>query len=555
MSNDILARRELRLQVLQVLETLTGYTVKSPFTLPTAPKSLPFIGLRNGVERKQSIAKSGPAFTTTVTLEVAARVSASTEEDAQDMLEAVGQALEAAVLAAPDFVRMLQQIASVTTQTEISGEGSTFLGELLMQVDCECYEEYDPTVIDPGSYPGLQNMQINVDTIRPFDAQGTYVPRFGDGYPIAAAPRLAGPDGRNEATLSFDMTQGTPMPIQRLRCVGQQIIGPDGNPVRLRGINWGRWGTAIQQDAWDAKAQGATCVRIPLRWWGLYASQDVDSRDDAELDTYAINPDNLAILDDMIRWATEAGLWIILFVDSDCGQNGLQDGTDSNWFPGGTPAYCDPDGLYPNGHNFWTDLEARAKFLRVLQFVARRYANCPRLGLIEPLPEPNPSGYQPKDINAFYQEAVPAVRLVLPDVPIIVGGRAYSANNINPSYMPGFDNIVYTADMFLHTGGVDMNANLAEFAGRVSAVQSFQVAHNVPILIQQTGVNSGDDDDQHTALTSTLDQLNAAGFHWAYWEERDSANPDGYGIRYRDGNGGWIIKVAVQAIVAAHYVQ
>jgi hypothetical protein len=449
---------------------------------------------------------------------------------------------------------MLQQIGSVTTQTDISSEGSTFLGELLMQVDCECYEEFDPTVIDADSFPLLQGLEINVDTMSPFDASGSYVPRFGGGYPVAAAPRAAGADGRNEALLRFDMTTGSPEANLGLRVKGQKIIGPDGKAVRLRGPNWGRWGTAVQQDAWDAKAQGATCVRIPLRWWGLYASKDVDSRNDASNDSYFINPDNLAILDEMIRWASEAGLHIILFVDSDCGQNGLQDGDPPGWFPGGTPAYCDPDGLYPNGHNFWTDLEARAKFFRVLQFVARRYGNNPWLGIFEPLPEPNPSSASLKEINAFYVEAVAAVRLILPHIPILVGGRRYGASNINPSFMDGFDGIVYTADMFLHIGGATMADNLAEFASRIGMLQTFQAAHDVAIFIQQTGVQSGDDDADHTALRSTLDQLNAAGFGWAYWEERDSPNPDGYGIRYQDHNGGWIVKTDVQQIIASRYV-
>lgn len=542
---SMLARRQLRLQMKQVLETLTGYTIESPFVLATPPRKLPYVGLRCGLDRKESVAKSAPAFTTSTTLEVSARLSAGTPEDAQDAIEDLGYVLEQACLAAPEFVSLLQQIASVTSTTDISGEGSTFVAELLMSVDCECYEEYDVVAIDPDRYPQLLEMDLHVDMKNVADPTGVYAYA---PFPAAVtpAPRVAGPDGRDEIYAAIDMSTGLPLQrVNGLSVSGQDILDANGRPIILRGPNWGRWGTAVQQDAVDARAQGANCVRIPLRWWGLYGGDNIDSRDDAALTTGTIDPAHLEILDNMVSWASQAGLYIILFIDSNCGQSGLQPGS---------PAYCDPNGDYPNGRNFWTDLDARARFIQVWQFVARRYKDNPYLGMFEPLPEPNPlnpgTGH---DIRDFYVEVCSAIRLVAPGVPMLVGGDTYKAANINASFMAGTMDIVYTADMFLHTGGASQAANLAEFAGRVANLTSFRTQFNAPVFVQQTGVRSGDDPDQ-SYLNATLDQLVAAQLGFAYWEERDSTDPNGYGIRYQDGNGGWIVKPLVQAAVAAHYI-
>src|SRR4051812_5069902 len=59
-------------------------------------------------------------------------------------------------------------------------------------------------------------------------------------------------------------------PVTRLSVRGSSILDERGQPVVLRGWNWGEWGSATEQDALDNAAQGATAVRLPLRWWGDY---------------------------------------------------------------------------------------------------------------------------------------------------------------------------------------------------------------------------------------------------------------------------------------------
>lgn len=200
----MLARRQLRLAALPVLEALTGVTVDCPPVLATPPKKLPYVGLRCGTERKVgSVTQQLPTFTTTVTLEVIARVSATTKEAAQTDIEALGYRVEQAVLSLVALTTLLQKVSAVTTVTEISGEGSAYQAGVEMSFDCEVFEVFDPTIINSDNYPRLEGVNVHVDAGRPFDKDGIYLdPPFPDA--VAPAPRTSGPDGRDEGSLVID---------------------------------------------------------------------------------------------------------------------------------------------------------------------------------------------------------------------------------------------------------------------------------------------------------------------------------------------------------------
>lgn len=313
---------------------------------------------------------------------------------------------------------------------------------------------------------------------------------------------------------------------------GSSIVGPDGNPLTLRGWNWGRWGLAQSSDAADNSAQGANIVRIPLRWWGYYESPGLDSRDDSQTKTGGIDASHLATLDAMIAQASAAHLWIILFIDSNCGQNGTQDANEI--------AYCDPTNRYPNGHNFWSDPDARAKFIKAWQFIAARYKDTPYLGMFEPLPEPNPSGVDDADVTAFYDEVMSSIRAVAPGIPFILGPRAYRMTLADSAYNANWTDVIYTGNLFLHTDGTQ-EQNIADLRTRLQYLLNLQHSQNVPIFVQQAGVRSGDDPDL-TYLNALLSLLNGSNVGYTYWDYRDTYNPDAYGVIYQDGMGGWITK-------------
>ena len=198
----ILARRQVRQAAQLVLDTLTGVVVLSPGDWETPPKNFPEIKLRCGNDTKTATAKQAPTFTTQVTLEIIARVQAATDVDAQDALEALGQRIEAAVFGCVPLVRIIQQVSSVTTQTQISAEGEQHIGALLMTAQFEVFEAFDPIELDPSLAVTLAQMNVHVDTIRPVDKISTYaIPPFPDS--VTPAPRTVGPNGRDEGHIQI----------------------------------------------------------------------------------------------------------------------------------------------------------------------------------------------------------------------------------------------------------------------------------------------------------------------------------------------------------------
>jgi hypothetical protein len=327
----------------------------------------------------------------------------------------------------------------------------------------------------------------------------------------------------------------------RLVVHGRVLVDPAGRPIQLRGWNWGHWGSVQPRDAADNAAQGANAVRIPLRWWGAWGGHDVDSRDDAAVATAGIEPGHLRTLDAMVAQASRAGLWIVLFVDSNCGQNGTQEADERR--------YCDPRGAYPQGHNFWTDADARRRFVAVWRFLATRYRDVPRLGLFEPLPEPNPPNVAPAALTAFYDDVMRAVRPLAPGVPFLVGGRRYRAGSLSHAWNPRWHDVVYTANLYLHPHAHGMEG----IRRHLDALTQLRDAHAVPVFVQQAGVRSGDDPDRR-GLDALLDALATAHVGYAYWEYRGATDPGSYGVLYRSPDG-WTTKDPWLRDIGAHFRQ
>jgi hypothetical protein len=201
---SMLSRRQLRLVAMAVISAITSITVESPGDWETPPSKLPNIKLRAPSERKISIVRSMPEFTTTVTLELLVTLQADTAEGAQDAIEGLGQTIEDAFFSAQTIVQLVQQFPSVTTETRITADGEQHVAQMRMSVECEVFETYDPTLINPGDYPSLAQIQLHADLQRPFDASGTYPgPAFPDS--VTPAPRTVGPDGRDEGALLIDL--------------------------------------------------------------------------------------------------------------------------------------------------------------------------------------------------------------------------------------------------------------------------------------------------------------------------------------------------------------
>lgn len=308
----------------------------------------------------------------------------------------------------------------------------------------------------------------------------------------------------------------------RLSVSGAQILTPDGKPIQLRGFNWGQWGLAIPQDAPDNVAQGATSVRIPLRWWGDWKGE-VDSRNDAA--PGHIDPAALAVLDQTIKWATDAKLWTVLFVDSNYGQ-GAHDSTD----------------------NFWTDPAMKQEFLEVWQFLVARYRSTPYIAAYELLPEPQLTGTTADaDVKAFYDSLIVPLRTIDPKTPFVVGPtNAYSLHRLDAAYTTVDPQVIYTGDYFIFDTGDELS--------RMTDITSFVQKHNAPVWINQVGIESGRTDALTKAehVLSALDQANVG---WAWWTYRvHTTDPTTHGIYYEDPSDTtkWLVKPEWLALVSKY---
>ncbi|MDX3661616.1 cellulase family glycosylhydrolase [Streptomyces sp. ID05-26A] len=304
----------------------------------------------------------------------------------------------------------------------------------------------------------------------------------------------------------------------RLSVAGADVVDPAGNPIVLRGYNWGQWGTVQPQDGTVNAAAGANSVRIPLRWWGEW-KDGVDSRDPDPANPSHIKAGHLALLDQTVEQASAAGLWITLFVDSDHGQGA-----------GGRP------------DNFWTNAAMKQQFKEVWQFLVKRYKTKAYVGMYEILPEPQPIGVDDAGVKAFYDEMIGVIRGIDRRTPIVVGPNDnYACSHLEGAFTTVDPKVVYTCNYFI----------FSEPLNRIGQITGFRAAHDVPVWINQVGIESGDDDAKAKAR-KVLQAFDDNGIGWAWWTYRISGlNPDTHGIYYADPSepDGWHLKPAWLALV------
>jgi hypothetical protein len=545
----ITARRQLRLAAFDALQNIAGVDWESPGEWDVPPRKLPAGRLRVVSDGKAAAAKAAPIFNTTVVLEVQLYVSGTDDALTQDALESLAEQVEGLIFGWTPLVQLVSKFANVQSDVAISTQGNRPVGIVDIKIACETVETFAPfeqpvDLRELGLHLDFQNVAV--------DRTATYPsPAFPDS--VKPAPRKSGPDGRDEGYAVWDMTTGgTPQPIPRLRVSGKDILGPNDQPVLLRGWNWGFWGAAQSFDAVDNVAQGANCVRIPIRWWGLYTDPTFEARNDAYPGN--MDPAHLAFLDSVIAQASAAGLWIDLFIDSQCGQNGLTPGL----FGQPESVYCDPQQQYPNGRSFWADPTQKAKFIETWQFIAARYKDVPYMGMFEPIVEPNPVGANglpvpDLQITAFYNDVMTAIRLVAPGIPFLIGGHSYFTNKIGKAWNKHFTDVIYTADCFVPLEAGTPDQIVAQLDVKIAEGTTLRDTKNVPVFFQQVGVTTHDDPDQ-TYTNALLTKLNAAGIGWEWWEYRESdhGGGGGFGVKYPDGQGGWLTKDALLATITSY---
>ena len=303
------------------------------------------------------------------------------------------------------------------------------------------------------------------------------------------------------------------------RVQGRQIVGPDGSPVLLRGINLGNWlvpegymfhfekgpqsprqieelvrelvGSEEAQafwkdyrEAWIAREDvqylrkvGLNSVRVPFNYRVLTPEDQPGGWLEG----------GFALLDRVIAWCREEGLLVVL---------------DMHCAPGGqTGSNIDDSWGYPW---LFEDENAQARTIEVWKKLAERYRSQTAVLGYDLLNEPIPhwSGldkYNPA-LEPLYKRIVAGVREVDPNHVIFLGGAQWDTNFsvFGPPFAP---NLAYTFHKYWNE---TTDASLRSFL-------DFGDRHDVPLWLGESGENS----DEWVAGCVKLVERHGIG--WAFW--------------------------------------
>jgi len=168
---------------------------------PTGEEKMPAILFNKEQDFKTSLLRGVPSFTAVAMLTLDVRAMGNTRQDARGGIDRLLDQIEIGLMTDYELRKEVQQFASFESRGNIDSNTGKHIAHYTLDVALEYYE-------GPERYPAipvipLKQVNVNVDVVNRFDANGTY-----DDAPfpkaIAPAPRTSGPDGRNEGTLVID---------------------------------------------------------------------------------------------------------------------------------------------------------------------------------------------------------------------------------------------------------------------------------------------------------------------------------------------------------------
>jgi hypothetical protein len=352
---------------------------------------------------------------------------------------------------------------------------------------------------------------------------GAYCVSFGGdaGGQVTNAPLSSDPDK------VFKIVGKANVPTVETSCrpalgISGQSLTVNGVPTFLKGHGYGHLELALSTDAADDAARGARIVRIPVRMLGLYNNRLTDGYEAQSPGNLA--PSYLQMVVDRVTEAKAAGLFVILFVDTNCGQKGHTPGD-------GDYEYCTFGGQ-PGG-NFWS---ADGQFYRDTVAATWSYLATLLRGLIdvyELSPELAPPSGSVADVQAVYAQFRTAVLGAVPEALFLVGPYSYDVNKIGTIYDPTWaSNTIWTANLLKGAtqSGTPPGSNLA---ARIATLTGFVDANHAPVFIQQIGTESSVDTDD-TLLDNALTAVEAPSAKLAGYTswEKVSVFSGGYGEGY-----------------------
>jgi len=268
----------------------------------------------------------------------------------------------------------------------------------------------------------------------------------------------------------------------------------------LEAPNEGEWGFIISAEHFRLiKAAGFDAVRIPTRW----------SAHALEVAPYTIDPAFFARLDEVIGWALEQGLIVVLNIH-----------------------HYEEMASAPSSHE--------PRFLALWQQIAEHYQEYPPTLIFELMNEPN-TAMTASLWNRFVAKGVSVIRASNPDRNIIIGGVDWNSWYQLPNlqlppddghliatfhyYLPfhfthqGAEWIGEEANRWLGTTWDARETEKAEIQAHFDHVAAWADQHNVPVYLGEFGAYEKADLASRVRWTAYVrEQAEAHGFAWAYWE-------------------------------------
>ncbi|HYK71090.1 MAG TPA: glycoside hydrolase family 5 protein [Streptosporangiaceae bacterium] len=329
-----------------------------------------------------------------------------------------------------------------------------------------------------------------------------------------------------------------------LRTAGHRIVGPDYEPVQLRGCGVGGWlnmenfitgypGTesahrqALRRvlgpdryallfdslltnffgpdDAQFLASLGFNCVRIPVN----YRHWEDNTRPGE------INPGGFAHLDRAVDACAAAGLYTVI---------------DLHAAPGGQNHHWHSDNPF-HQPLFWQHRSFQDRAIGLWEAIASRYAGRPEVAGYNVLNEP--ADEENTRLVDFYRRAVAAIRAEDADHMVFLDGNRYAREF--PAFGEPFENAVYAVHQYPEPGAADGGPYPGVTAGRhydrdwvaqsFRSMTNYMRAHGLPVWIGEFGpvygAGAARDEQRRQLLADQLDIYEAAGAGWSLWTYKD----------------------------------
>lgn len=328
---------------------------------------------------------------------------------------------------------------------------------------------------------------------------------------------------------------------------GTEILDPSGTPLLLRGINLGNW---LVPEGYMFKFQKATSPRLvheviaelvgpdeAERFWKEYRDAYITAADIKFIKESGLNsirvPFNYRLftpeqfpglwkgpgfemLDRVIGWCRDVGLWVIL--DMHCAPGGQTgDNIDDSW---GYPFLFESE-------------ESQARFIEVWVQIARRYASESIVLGYDLMNEPIAPYFDTERLNRLleplYKRTVNAIRQVDSNHIIFLAGAQWNGNFA--VFGPQFDDrLVYTCHRYWCDTTQQAIQDFIDFRAKQSA----------PMWMGESGENT---DEWIGAFRRLFESQNIGWCFWPY-KKMDAAScmvtfdrPEGYDLIVAYANG------------------